>query len=521
MGDSLKKEKTAFLAALVSGFYFTLLTAEHLLSAEALLRFGVSSAVLIVLFEHIIRLFPGIKIPGRQLRLPEKHFFLIAWAAFFICSLPAYLALFPGVFGYDSYKQMEFYTGLTVWDSHHPVLHTWLLGTILSLGKKLTGGYNGGVAIYCFLQLLLLSGAFALSLDHLKKKGAHPLLIIGAFLFLLFNPTIQLLSFNTTKDTLFGGVFLIFIIFWLRLLEGEKKAFIPFIISGTVSALLRNQGVYVLLVMLFIAAAVSIDKKNRERYKKPCLGIIIMIAAVMLFKLLCSSVFHIPGGEIREMLGVPMQQVAAVLKESEKEDGSAVLSEEQKAVAYSLITPDMVAAYDPATADPVKGGFDSARFLNEKGKYIKNYIALGLQNHGIYTDAWIAMIKPYWDMRRWEHHGLMAMQPDAEAWGIYEDSLIPAYGKLIKDMAVMGDYLWIPLLSWILNPGIYPWLLSFVLIKALVYKKGRWFMETLPGLLYFLTLMLGPMAMIRYPWPLLITMPLLFYTLTDGGGSYG
>lgn len=82
-----------------------------------------------------------------------KRGVVIIWAVILLCWLPYLLAYFPSVYGYDGPGQIgEFLTHNI--NSHHPVLHTYLLGVTIG---KLKSPWWLGAAVYSFFQTLVLS----------------------------------------------------------------------------------------------------------------------------------------------------------------------------------------------------------------------------------------------------------------------------------------------------------------------------------------------------------------------------
>ena len=91
-----------------------------------------------------------------------------AWIFIFICWLPVFLADWPGVFVIDNVFQMRWYLEGTI-SAHHPVLHTYLLGWILSFGKDVFGSWEAGMCIFSLLQMLFLSAVFALDFKSSQR----------------------------------------------------------------------------------------------------------------------------------------------------------------------------------------------------------------------------------------------------------------------------------------------------------------------------------------------------------------
>lgn len=535
MEDKGEKKRIQAVAVLsvVYALFFTVRTAEHIFSWGALVHFFCALAVSLVVLWAVTLVIAVLRQKVRAGReeggksVSDRRFFLTAWGIYTLAVLPLWLALFPGIFGYDSYKQMEFYTGAEAWSTHHPVFHTWLLGTVLTAGKTVFGSYNAGVALYTFLQMLLTGSAFAYALLFLRQCRVPKLVTGIAGGFLLIHPTICLLSFNTTKDTLFGVCFLYFLIALLRLCDGEngKREIVLLFVSGLLSCLLRNQGVYVMAVLFVILGLTAFlrwrkvpEKSGGMQGRKALLVVLLLVCALTkLFDLACTGIFRLQKGEVREMLSVPMQQVAAVLIADR--EGTAVLDDTQRADAKTLIPDEALAVYEEDTADPVKGIFPSAQFQAYRGEYVKDYLSIVVQNPGICADAWFAMIRPYWDMSLARYRGLMAEYTGncEEDYGIRENAVLPYVGHVLKVLAIYGDYERIPGVSALFNPGLYIWVAAGVLILSVVYGRKKALLACIPGLLYFCTLLLGPVALVRYLYPLLLTIPVLAGLLFENG----
>ena len=81
--------------------------------------------------------------------------------------------LFPGSFAYDvPYQLRQVVTG--AYSTHHPLLHTLLLGGLLQLGRAL-GNIDIGAAIYTAVQMGLLAGVLCadLRLDCASVRRAR------------------------------------------------------------------------------------------------------------------------------------------------------------------------------------------------------------------------------------------------------------------------------------------------------------------------------------------------------------
>ena len=138
--------------------------------------------------------------------------------------LPAFLAVYPGVFGNDGPVEiLQFFADNHELTAHHPLAHILLLAVCFMSGQALTGDYNTGMVIYCVVQALAMAGCFTYVLLWMKRRGSAILIRVLVLAFFALNPIIQLLVFNTTKDTIFSGLFVVVFTKLIDLLENTEK----------------------------------------------------------------------------------------------------------------------------------------------------------------------------------------------------------------------------------------------------------------------------------------------------------
>lgn len=468
--------------------------------------------------DRLLRGLPGGSLPGRlagrlQGTWPDRHFLPAAWIGIFVCWLPAWLALFPGVYGYDAPIQMEQFFGYAALTSHHPVAHTYLLGGFLTGGKRLFGSYEAGLALFTLAQGLAVSGSLACSLAFLKRRGAGWPVLLPGFATAAFHPVIQALSFNCTKDTLFGAFFVYFALAFWQAAEEEGQAAGRLILSGFLMCLFRNQGIYILLALLLLvglAAFLSGPQGKRGLYRTAggLLAAFLLAGGVFLF---FSHGLKIPAGDKREMLSVPMQQAACIANRALAGKEANISGEQLEAIG-EVIPEENVRAYLPVCADPVKDGFRTDVLTQDPGRYAKTWFDVGRQNPGLYLAAFKELIYPYWDMASNPQRGLCLENtfPGLDGPRLVRRSLFAGYESYLRRAVAQYDYHALPPLSWLLQPGLCLWLAALAMGFAIGDGNGRRFLAMMPAALYFGTLLLGPVALLRYLYPLLLCQPLFW-----------
>ena len=450
-------------------------------------------------------------------KISSFQLFLISWGFISLCWILPYLALFPGTLGYDSPLQLCQYLGTMEMTDHHPVAHTVLLGSVINLGRSLFGSYNAGVALFTALQGLAVTSVLSYSIYEMRKRSVSLAFCILGILWMAFNPFLQMLSFNCTKDILFGVAFSYFVISFYDCLvsedEDKKSRVRDMVFVGTfgiIMCLFRHQGVYIVAAVLVMALFL----KKRRKETLVCLGMVFVIYEVYSFGI--HGIFGYEAVDKREMLSVPMQQMAYVCKL--KVDGADMdISEDQFNRVLTFISEDAILNYQPDSADPVKSEFDTKAFLAEPGANIGTYLSIGIHNSKAYIEAFKNMVGPYIRTQDNNYLGLMALYTYTDQYTVDIERNSKArnyYENLLYNSVYMG-YRDLPLASMLFYPGLCIWLL-FAGFGVQVYNRSyAGVLVVVAMLLYFMSLLLGPTALVRYLYPLILLVPFMVVLVFD------
>ncbi len=396
---------------------------------------------------------------------------------------------------------------------HHPVVHTWLLGSLISFGHALFGSYNAGVALYTAFQGLCVSASLSYLLLTLHRHNIHALYVPVTLLWFGCNPYLQVLAFSCTKDILFGACFAVFLVTLYRLYYDEKEKagrrdIVLLSVFGLLSCLLRHQGVYILAVLLLFTAFYKCHRR----------AILISLFSVLviteLFGYCCHNLLGFKASDPREMLSVPMQQMASVCKDKLL-GGTAKVTDRQLATVETFLPEEGILNYTASSADPVKYTFVTDAFFEDFGTNLSTYFALGIQNVHSYVVAFKRMTAPYFKAEEYTVRGLMTEYSflDRYTENFRHHSLFPAYDRYLVKTTTNPQYTILPGASLLFNPNLGVWLAFAALGVAIQKRNRKKFLLLLPILLYFATLLLGPVALIRYVYPLLLLAPLIAFLM--------
>jgi hypothetical protein len=371
------------------------------------------------------------------------------------------------------------------------------------MGYRLVGSYNTGIAVYTILQMILMAFVLTYTLRFLKEFGVPKIFRFTALLFYGFSPVMQLFAISATKDVLFTGAELMFFLSAIRFccrreeMFQSKKHMSVFCISAFLTMILRKNGLYIVLVMLVILAFLC-----RKDWKKAAKKLSMMFLGIILPYLLYIGPFYsllgVTSGGVEEMLSVPLQQMARVYSYDYD-----MLEQEDLELLYSIVPEENLKAYRATVSDYVKTGFQRESFEENKADFIKLWIKWGVSHPLTYinsflintVDAWYpgAVIDGYrHSYGRSSYFDYQVDKPGEER--IFLKGLHEYYRSISHDAEAQRK----PFAFLILSPGWY-----FVMFLVLFFylwceRQYKLLVPWIMMLLHFGTVLLGPMALVRY-----------------------
>ena len=460
---------------------------------------------------------------------------ILSWCVY----LPVFLAVYPGIYSYDASAQILQFYGKLPLTTHHPLIHTLYLGLCMKIAGRLFHTYQAGMALYALSQSLFMSAVFSLCLCRMKARRAPRWLCAVSWVFWILNPYLTVFSFVTTKDVLFGAFFMLAFDsacclaeeperFWQGVcqkrgdsneLKELSRAFpqrkganvgewLLFFVSVLFMCLFRNQGIY---VFLFFGLTVCLFLRKKVYRRKRFIGASLLVAA--LWYILSGPIpaaLGVGKGDAREMLCVPMQQLARVYHEAPEE-----LTPEEKEYIETLIDPQALSEYVRVNADPVKNGFHTEVMQADMGRFVRTWAEIGKRRPDIYLDSFLMGNWGYWylgDSEYWMDYILYDgayLEGDLNILHITRNSHFQALSDWLREVTLTPAFQSIPVLSMILNQA-FPFWLMLLAAGFAVWKRQAY--EIIPMMLllgYWGTLLLGPVTSLRYALPLIYCVPRL------------
>lgn len=447
----------------------------------------------------------------------QKYTFVKCLILIIIAWIPVFLAFYPGIFSYDSSVQLNEIINHSL-SNNNPFLHTLIVGNIVKLGNTLFNSYAIGVMMYTILQMLLLSCTFAYVIHYLNKKNAPFILKFIFIIIFMFLPTHSILAITTTKDVFFASTITFMMIKFIDMIADSER-FFKSIFNIIITIMLiflmfvfRHNGYYAFLVFAIFALI------GLRKYWKQLL--IIIICSIGLYKGYLLIVNKIINKQTTEsfpnaVLCVPIQQIGRVYNLSDD------LNEEELKLYKKLETEkDGFKFYESHKSDSLAWRINTDIVYNNLDEYKKFYINLGIKHPIMYIDAFLANTMGYWyigdklpDTGTYRTYIEIRSVDDFHNTNdqIHFDSKLPWLYDLYYNLGENAQFQQIPILSLIMGVA-FNILLLFVSIAIIIYQKNYKNLIPITFLLGLLvTIFIGPVAILRYMYPVFTTMPLIIY----------
>lgn len=463
-------------------------------------------------------------------RMFNKHPFFVSIIFILLGWIIYIIAFYPTIMTIDAYNQLKQFLGVKNYYSdtvvllsenmlitnHHPVMHTFMLGEFLKLGRLLSND-NLGLFFYSTLQIAILASTLAYTVKYLKSKNIRNRFLYVVLLIYTFVPAFPFYAITATKDTIYTALIMLFIIEIHKIISLKKdekiriKKSITILLLMIAICLMRNNGIYV--VFLSFLPLTFCSKTNFKR--NLTILLITSISYYMYLNVLLPH-FNITAGSIREALSIPFQQTARYKKYYENE-----ITEEQKEKIDKVLDYEIIGdLYVPESADMVKYTYRKRCSKEELIEYFKVWGEQFKKHPDIYIDATISNTYGYFypvTSNIYIHyhdlnHPLLKLQ--ANFWSMKYQKKFMNYGYngldglrgLLTEYALGFQY--IPIIGWSVNVAFNTWVMIILIFYSIAKKKN--IIILLPSVITLMVCLASPMNnYFRYAMPIIFSNPLI------------
>lgn len=481
--------------------------AQHLAESRPAMGLAAAAALAVPACFALRFLLAASERHAKDMVLEEKFSALRAFAAILVCYVPMLAVTFPGSFAYDVPFQLEqVFTGS--YSSHHPLLHTLLMGGCVYLGHSV-GNINLGAALYTVLQMAGLAACFAASCASIARQAGARAAKWSAAFFALY-PLHMCMAVNATKDVLFSGLFALTLALAREMMTAEKAS--PRRDAGLMLAaagmmLLRNNALYAVVVFIVVMLVIL-----RRRALRTAGVMLLAVCLCMAGNTAMKRATNAAEGDLCEMLSWPIQQLARA-----RNLHGELMTQEERTAIDELMPGESWRLYDKTISDPVKFEFDTEAFLSDPGKYAGVYLSVGGKCPKTYFDALLYHTYSFW--YPYSEYGVsgyylqMGISDQYYEWCDFErissQSLLPrVLSSLMWRFGAQGA-MQIPVIGYAFNMGVIVWVMLYFALRE--WYLGRWTglaAAALPVLLWG-TFLLGPVMAGRYIYPFVCCLPVM------------
>lgn len=459
-----------------------------------------------------------------------KKLKIITFGLIFAAWGTVFLILFPGVYGYDAPNQILQGLGEIQMNVYQPILHTFILGRCVWIGQELFGKYEAGIAFYSFIQMTFMAYVATRVCMYVYEKTKRIQWWIGCMFFFILFPLHAVLAVSTTKDIFFTGIFVLIFIKVMEMTENPKEVFSSKKYMFFYSILLfflfwfRSNGIYIILFMVPFMVILL-----RKFWKKILIYTIIpMIAFISIQNMLLTFCDIGEGHALREMLSIPCQQIARAYTYNEND-----FTSDEKSVLFEIIPEETfdVYPYRQTISDSIKGALNTEQLKKDPIKYLSLYLKIGIKAPKSYIEG--AMLsclgtwypnKYYQDERQY-HPYVEIKMIDAKSYSpdYLEFERTSFFPKLEQKLtAFFSGAVWTRLACFasIFTLGTYTWVILIYIFYVVLTKKYKYLIPASMFTGLIITIILGPVSLIRYGYPLIVSIPIVimkFRYNKDGG----
>lgn len=528
-GLSVSASKREWVFSTVFGVLFTL----SVVWGKNLVEYGVTqvfyartillSVCLVPFFVNVMKLFFTFRfhLPEKEHKtVNHKAAFFLCWISLFLSYIPILLAFYPGNASYDIHGQMKqvFNNEYTL---KHPLIHTEFMSIMIRMGHHLTGSWNLGVFAHSLVQTAIMTGVFSYLCTWIYKFSKSRILFTASGLFYMLLPIHPMLAITTTKDTIFSAVVSLVVAKLLEFVQDgfcsvfkRKKQIIVLALLFFLMLIFRNNAIYAILLWLPVLVLFSVRRWKEGNGAGILISLIIAILLMVPYQYMLQNCVHAQEGPEKEKYSVPIQQMARVYNEYFDE-----LPGQEKETLEALFHSGAknLLKYEARKADVVKERLEQEVLEDHWKDYCDLLIRWGMRYPATYFEAWMNLINGYFcfddeipDQQTYRTYIEIRCEA-GDLMDIHFESKIPRLFELYYALFESGACQEIPFLSVLCQLAFYDWMLIFTAARLWQGKQYRFLLPLALLLTLLATNLLGPVALLRYIYPILVCFPLIIF----------
>lgn len=459
--------------------------------------------------------------------LPPLNNTRLLWAVFigfFALACGWLLAFYPIMTNYDIDAHL-LQIAQNQYETHHSLLYTLLLEGLLRTSSALGLGSAWAFLALGLLQTAVMGLTTGYGLTTLNTASADRRAVIAAAVYFCVFPLFGYFAFSTTKDTLFSCFLVLTAVELYRLSRGYAGAWgiVRMCVFAALSCLLRYNGI---LTLLLLAAGAVVYAAVRLVRRKPVTAVLrralVLLPLTLALGVGAGALLNLAAGAEtpetvrRDMLSLPLQQMARVLQTAEDEADIA-------RIEGLFGVDDIRDRYRPDIADPVKAAFFNP---NENTvSALRAWLKFGVKYPKAYLEAFLEVTRGTWFIDDLSHTKIdywldytgyleTVQKYDKVDFPIGYQTPLPALRTFLERAFMENRYLDVPLVRYLFALAVQSWIAVIGFLYA-AYHRRRYAMQIFAfAVCALLPVLLLPCMISRYFLPLFLLNPLCLLAVT-------
>ena len=422
---------------------------------------------------------------------------LLGWFPYFWANLPGSITV-------DGSIQLGQFFGLIPLSNSNPIFDTMVFGILFRAGRFIFKTDNGGIMSIAFVQYIVMAIAFTWSVyEGYLLLGKKKSFVICSLLLFTMMPVFGYAGQVVLKDTLHMAAFMIMLSAQMTVMQKpETKWSIVYGLSLLLVSLTRAMAsVYAMAGGL---ATVAFFWKEKPELKK--VMTLTVLSSFLLFGTYERILLPLIGAEeypSGERYAVALQQVGYIVSKHHDE----ITDDEIEAIDTMLQYDRIIEEYNQNIADPMKRIYQ-AEDKGSQSKFWRQYFMWYLKYPRDMIAGLLSSCYQYFYPLSVGFGNYCSVIEDYSGAGldihfVHEEarSNMNEYASKWKTNAI---------LSLLMGPGLYIWVLIFSTSRCVQYKSVKMFCIILPLLILMIGLPFTPVnGDVRYAYPILSSAPLL------------
>lgn len=302
--------------------------------------------------------------------------------------IPAIIRNSPGILIGDSYNILYQAIGEEPLATHHPIVYT----LIVKLCMSLSGNVDTGIAIATVVSVLTCLFLLAYVVYYMISRKWDYRIVLFTLALFLFYPSVKMFAITINKDMIFAAFVGVYLCALIEMLTGQLNRGNKWLLflSALGVVLFRKNGVYLVLFTAIAFAFLKMEKKAK----------IFILAALMSTVLIngviegpVCSYFGVIKGSPREMLSLPLQQMARIARDEHGKEG---IREREEIYTFFKDGANLKKLYNPLISDPVKDYFSESKYEGREKDFAKLAVRLFFMYPETSLEAYFCQSFGYW-----------------------------------------------------------------------------------------------------------------------------